>query len=229
VGVADEALAAESDTERTVDEVFKGDIALCGNGGNLVHRQFAGQHDLRETGIFEECHFGRIAIVGLRAGMQLDWWQIHFEQSHILHDQRIGPCFVSLPGHLAGPVEFVIAQDGVEGDKHFGIEAMGVAAEAFDIGQRIASIGTGTKGRATDINGVGTMVDGFNAEIGVLGRRKEFERVVGAGHLDLVSKAWRKFFDIEFVQDGFGAFAGILPPPKGTSCGAWSTAIFVGF
>ena len=90
VGVADEALAAEGDAERTVDEIFERDIGLRCNLRHFLHRQFAGQHHLRETGIFEKFHLGRIAIVGLRTGVQLDRRQIHFEQAHVLNDQRIG-------------------------------------------------------------------------------------------------------------------------------------------
>ena len=87
---------------------------------------------------------------------------------------------------------------------------MSEGGQAGDVGDAVAGPVAGAKGWAADIDGIGAVFDGFDAEIGILGRCEEFERVMDACHLGLVGKTWRKFFNIEFAQDGFGAFAGIF-------------------
>jgi hypothetical protein len=185
-------------------------LVCAATSATSLKRHFARQNNLRETGIFEEFHLGRVAVVGLRAGVQLDRRQIHFEQAHVLDDQRIGAGFVQLPGQLASFLEFVIAQDGIQGDENLGVVAVGKGTQAGDFGDVVAGAVAGPEGRAANIDGIGAMLDGFDAEIGILGRGEEFEGVIGAGHGALVRKTRGKFFNIEFAQDGFSAFAGNL-------------------
>ena len=176
----------------------------------FLDAHLAGQHDLGETGVFEKADLGRVAIVGLRAGVQLDRRQIEFEQPHVLDDQCIGAGFVNFPGQLAGFFKLIVAQDGVERDENLCPEAMCKIAQASDFGDIVASAIAGAESRATDIDGVGPVLDGFDAEIGVFGRREEFERVLNSSHGALVRETGREFFEVELVQDGFGAFAGDL-------------------
>ena len=49
---------------------------------------------------------------------------------------------------------------------------MGIVAEFADIIDTITHSGTGSETRGTDINGIGTMVDGCDAIFKVLGRGK---------------------------------------------------------
>ena len=172
--------------------------------------EFARQNDLREADIFEKLHLVGVAIVGLRAGVQLDRRQIQFQQAHVLDDQRVGAGFVELPGELAGAFQFVVVQDGVQRDEDLGAVAMGEIAQASDFGDIVAGAVAGAEGRPADIDGIGAVLDGFDAEIGILGRGEEFEGVVGAGHGALVRETRGEFFDIELAQDGFGALAGDL-------------------
>lgn len=72
-------------------------------------------------------------------------------------------------------------QDGIERDKDLGAIAVGKIAQAFDIGDIVAGAVACTKSRAADIDSIGAVLDGFNAEIGVLGRREEFEGGVECG------------------------------------------------
>jgi hypothetical protein len=100
--------------------------------------------------------------------VELNGRQVHFQQAHVLDDERIGAGFIQLPGQQAAAVELVIVQDGIERDKDLGAVAVGKIAQAFDIGDIVAGAITGAKGRATDVDGIGAVLDGFNAEIGVL-------------------------------------------------------------
>jgi hypothetical protein len=54
---------------------------------------------------------------------------------------------------------------------------MGVARQRFDIFEGVARRTAGTKGRAAHVNGIGAMVDGFDAVGEVLGRSQQFEAV----------------------------------------------------
>ena len=56
---------------------------------------------------------------------------------------------------------------------------MRVVAEPVDVVERIAGSLSGAEGGAADVHGVGAVVDGGNAGIGVAGRRKKFESVEG--------------------------------------------------
>ena len=106
--------------------------------------------------------------------MKLDRWQVELEQAHVLDDQRIGAGFVKLPGELAAVFKLVIAQDGIERDEDPGPVAVGEVTEPFDFGDIVASTVTGAESRAADVDGVSAVLDGFDAEIGVLGRGEEF-------------------------------------------------------
>lgn len=118
MGVADKALAAVSHAQGAVYE--KLDAATVGvsggaNLGDLFQCEFTCQHNLREAHVLKEAGLFNRANIGLRTGVQLNRRQIHFQQGHVLHDQRIGPRPVHIPSQLAGAFEFVIPQDGVSG------------------------------------------------------------------------------------------------------------------
>jgi hypothetical protein len=119
---------------------------LRGNLNNFVEAAFARQNDLREADIFEEFHLGRVADVGLRAGVQLDRRQVQFEQAHVLDDQRIGAGFVELPGQLPAVFEFVVVQDGIQRDEDLGPVAVGEIAQALDFGDIVAGAVAGAEG-----------------------------------------------------------------------------------
>ena len=142
--------------------------------------------------------------------MQLDGRQVEFEQAHVLDDQRIDARFVQLPGQLPAVFELRIVQDGIQRDKDLGPVAVGEIAQALDIGDIVAGAIAGPEGRAADVDGIGAVLDGLDAEIGVLGRSEEFERMLKSGHGALVRETRRKFFNVELAQDGYGPFAGVL-------------------
>ena len=77
-------------------------------------------------------------------------------------------------------------------------------------GDIVAGTVAGAERRPADIDGIGAVLDGFDAEIGILGRSEQFEGMLWAGHGALVRETRGEFFDIELAQDGFGALAGDL-------------------
>ena len=83
-----------------------------------------------------------------------------------------------VPNHY----EMCIRDRGIDRDQNAGIEAVCVAGQPFDIGNRVAGIYARAKSRAADIHGIGAMADRFNTEFGVLGRGQEFQSVANVWH-----------------------------------------------
>ncbi len=179
-GMADVALAAIRDTERAVDKELQLHIGRCADLADLRQRQFARQYHLGEAHILQKLHLLRRAVVGLGTGMERDGRQIQRQQPHILDDERIGTGFVDLVGQPPCLLQLVIVQQGVEGDIDLGSEAMGVARQRFDIFDGVARSTAGAKGRAAHVDGIGAMVDGFDAVGEVLGRSQQLQPVVVA-------------------------------------------------
>ena len=90
-------------------------------------------------------------------------------------DEGVGTGIPQLPGEAAGRFEFVVPQDSVDGDQDACVVAVGMVRQAGDVGDRIAGAGTGAEGRSADIDGVGAVVYGGDAEVGITGRCQEFE------------------------------------------------------
>ncbi len=138
---------------------------------NVLHRQLACQHDLRQACVLQKTGLLRRADVGLGAGVQLDGGQVDFEQAHVLDDERVRARLVHLPGHLARGLQLIVAQDGVERDENAAVEAVGVLHQALNVSDVIARAGPRAKGRAADVDGIGAVVDGFDANVCVARRR----------------------------------------------------------
>ena len=105
VGVADIALAAVGHAQGAVHKEFQRTAAGVdggADGGNLLQRQLAGQHDLREAHVLQKTRLLGGANVGLGAGVQLDGGDVQFQQAHVLHDECIHSCVIQFPGQLAG-------------------------------------------------------------------------------------------------------------------------------
>jgi hypothetical protein len=111
------------------------------------------------------------ADVALGAGMELDGRQVHFQQAHVLDDQRIHPGFMHLPGHAAGRFQFVVAQDGVERDEDLAAIAVGMAHQSLDVLDRVARRRPRTKTGPADVDRIRPVVHGLDADLGIAGRR----------------------------------------------------------
>ena len=157
-------------------------LHLLADGVDLLQIQLAGQHHLREADVLQEaCFLGR-SDVGLRAGVQLDGRQVELQQPHVLHDQRVDPGVVQLPDQLAGGLEFVIAQDGVQRGEDARVVAVGVLHQPGDVADFVAGIAARAERGSADVDGIGPVVDGLDADVGGLGGGEQFDLVAGSGH-----------------------------------------------
>ena len=101
--------------------------------------------------------------------MKRDGRQVELEQLHILHNQCIDASIPTVVDQLSGTLQLIFVKQSVQRHIHLGIIQGRMAAEAFNVLDAIASLLAGAEVGATDINGIGTMVDGGYAYLGVLG------------------------------------------------------------
>ena len=95
--------------------------------------------------------------------MERDGGEIHAQQGGVLHDEGIDTEAVEVPDETFGGGELVVVEDGVDSDVDADTEGVGIFHQVADVVERIAGGGTGTEARSTDIDGIGTMVNGGNA------------------------------------------------------------------
>ena len=176
VGMADEALPAVGHAQRAVhEELHRRMVQGLGAGSDLRQRQLARQHQLREAGVLQEARLLRRADVALRAGMQLDGRQVQRQQAHVLHDQCVHPGVPGLPDHAPRALQLVVAQDGVDGQEDAAAVALRMRAQPRDVRHRIARLVPRAIGRPADVDRVGPVVHGLDADVGIARRGEQFE------------------------------------------------------
>ncbi len=107
--------------------------------------------------------------------MQGNRRQLALKQSHILDDQGVDTDLPKLPGKAGGLGKLTIIEDGVQSNIDPRPELMGNGHQFFNIRETIGGGSSGTKLWATDVNGIGTVVDGGNATGKIFGRGQQFE------------------------------------------------------
>ena len=176
VGMADETLAAVGHAQGAVhEELQRGPLYLLADGNDLLQVQLAGQHHLREADVLQKARLLGRADVGLGAGVQLHGRQVQLQQAHVLHDQGIDTGVVQLPGLPAGALQLVVTQDGVHRDEDARIEAVGMLHQPRDVFDGVGRLVARAEARAADVDGVGAMVDGLDADVGIAGGGEQFE------------------------------------------------------
>ena len=70
----------------------------------------------------------------------------------------------------AGGFQFVVMQDGVEGDEHPGVEQVGEFHQLGNLRHAVAGVVARAEAGAADVYGVGAMQDGFPGDRGIAGR-----------------------------------------------------------
>lgn len=93
--------------------------------------------------------------------------EVHLQQRHILHYQRVGsgaPQVVDEPAHL---VELIVVDYGVDGDIYFRSEAVGISAYASDFGHAVGGRLACAVAGGSDIHCVGAVAYGLDGSVGV--------------------------------------------------------------
>ena len=182
--MADVALAGKRHAQCAVDEEFESGVGRqrIAHGADLRQRQLARRHHLGKTGIGQEARLFRCADVALGAGVELERWQVEFQQAHVLHDQRIDAGLVQLPDQLARRFQLGIVQDGVQGDENAGVVAVSEFGQTGDLAHRVTGVVARAERRAADVNRVRAVQDRLAADVGGPGGREQFKLVGGQAH-----------------------------------------------
>ena len=163
-GIAQTAIA---DAEGSVDkdlELYVGHLTM--DFGYLGYRQLAGKHHTAKTQRAQPAHFLGRAVVGLRRSVER---KRSIEQPHVLNEHGIDVGRCQLGKQLAGGAELCVEDNGVDRDIDLDPKLMGIAAQLMDVVDTVARRGTCTEARRTDVDGIGTMVDGRHSALQVLG------------------------------------------------------------
>ena len=171
---ADVTLAAVTDTQRSVNEGLQLYPALLMDVPNGVQIHFTCQYGPAEPQLFQKPDAFEGIVVTLRAGVETDGRQVHFQQSEILHNDGVGAQLVQLYNQLAGILQFVVIQQRIDGNIEFGAIQMGIAGQLFQIFQPVAGSLTGAETGRTDVQGICPVVDGNLATVQILGRYEQF-------------------------------------------------------
>ena len=124
----------------------------------VVQRKFAGQYHTAEPFVCEPRHFGCRAVVGLRAGVQLNRRQVHLQYAHVLNQYGVSPGFIKAVYQRLGLPQLVIVDDGVDRDVDPCAVDVGVPAKLCNVIDTVSRCGACSKTLGADVNGIRPMV-----------------------------------------------------------------------
>ena len=106
--------------------------------------------------------------------MKRDGRQVELQQSHVLHDEGVDAGVPAVVGYLSGTFLLMLIEQGVQRHIDPGVVQSRMTAQAFDVTDAVGGLLTCAEVGAADIDGIGTVVDGSHAHLGIFGGRKEF-------------------------------------------------------
>ena len=130
----------------------------------------------------EEKGFFYRVDVRLGAGMQFDGRKVHFQNGHVLHDERVDPGRTDFPDHRFRPGQFLVLQQRVEGYVHPGAITVGVVGYPGELLDGVAGLVAGGEIRSAEVHGIRSVVDGGDGYLGIPGWGEQFDGTGGAGH-----------------------------------------------
>ena len=172
-GIAGSAIAH---TQGSVDKRFYGHCHGPPYLGCLFEGEFACYHYLTHAAGFQKSGALGGADIALGACMKGYRGKVHAQDAEVLNDERVGSGSVEAPNHFFDAGEFVGHYDSVERHIYAGVKAVGIVGGAGNIGDRNSGSGSRAVGGRADIHSVGSMTHSFYGNVGVAGRREEFER-----------------------------------------------------
>ena len=172
------------------------ELQFAADGGadpaDVLQRDLPFQHQPAETEPFVEGRFFGGADGTLRGGVQRQ--DVRPCQGEVLHDDGIDTGVLRRPEQPLRLGKFTVVQDGVEGKEDPCSEAPGVGAQTGDVVHRVACRLPCAEGGAGDIDGIGTAVDGCDADIRIPCRSKKFEVSHYLPRAAIICLAWAPNF-----------------------------------
>ena len=113
--------------------------------------------------------------------MQLNRRQVHLQDAHVLDDERVDAGLIELPDQLAAGLQLFFVQDGVDRGEYSAMKAMRMVGQPGQITHAVVGRRAGTERRTADVHRIGSVVEGFNADVGRARRCEQFNLVVSHG------------------------------------------------
>ena len=164
--LAQVALAAVAHAEGSVYEALN--LALGDGFGylpDLLQAQLPGQDQLVEAQGGQPAGLFRCSDVALGGGVQLYLRDAHPQESEVLDYEGIASGFHGTEYAAAGFLQLVLEDDGVEGQIDPGAESVSVVRQYGDVSEGVARRLACPEGRSGYIHGIGTAVDGRDADV----------------------------------------------------------------
>ena len=184
------AATAVTDTQSAMNKRFERNAHRFRNLANLLQRKFSRHHQTGETGSLQQSRLLRRGDVGLRGGMKRNWGKRHGQIGEVLHDERIGACFINLLDQRLGTLQLVVEENRVEGHIDLRAEGVGEATKAFNVCHAVAGCGACPEARTADIDSVGTVAHGFDADVSSACRREKFNGSHGNLSVKFKNRLW---------------------------------------
>ena len=166
-----ETAAAVPHADRPVDETLQIDPAGGADRPDLVERQGPLQNHAGKAAALQKKRLLRRTCGRLRRSVQLDR-QIHPPQRHVLHDQGVHPSGDQLPGLPLGFGQLAVIEQRIERSMHPYTVLMGILYRPGDLLGRIARRVARTEAGASDIEGVGAVIDRSDGRLQIFGGSK---------------------------------------------------------
>ena len=153
---------------------------------NLFGREFACQHHSAEPYACEPRHLLGRAVVGLSACVQLrhthglhlrllGYLLHHLHNGHVLHKYSVYLSLHYASQQLLGGSKLMFVDNGVDRNVDPCSKLMGIGSKLRDVVYAVASRLSRSKLIGSYIQGVGTMVDGYDALLKILGWSKKLD------------------------------------------------------
>ena len=152
------------------------------NFGYLLLGQRTLQNSTRKANLLEEGHTLGIDTVCLRRGVQLHT-KPHTTVGHILHNQRIDTRLDKGLGLTLRIVELGIEEQRVAGCIDLRTKTMGILHNTGNILDAVTCGIASAKTRRSDIDGIGSAINGIDGRKVVFGRRKQLYMANILAHL----------------------------------------------
>jgi len=166
------------------------DLHRCrrGDGRDLVQGQFPGQHGPLEAEFPEHLHTGGVVDRHLGRGVQGDGGEVVADQpchGQVLHDHAVDPHGIQRRQGVHQLRQFLLLDQGVEGDIDPAVVGMGIAQHPLHLCQaEVLGPGPGGELPQAGVDGIGSLLHGGEKRFQGPGRGQEFRFLLCRCHLD---------------------------------------------
>jgi hypothetical protein len=142
---------------------------------DFIDRQFTRQNHTLEALMLQPFHFRRRTVIGLRRGVKRYRWKVHLQDSHILHQDSIYSSLLQFANQLLGCSQLIVKDYRIDSHIDTSLKLVGILTKLTNVVDTIANSSTGSESGSPNIDGIGTMVNGSNTTLQILGWSQQFK------------------------------------------------------